>query len=71
MICILVYFFVLFSLSTTPGVSRYRNQESQQNIEEIIRTDRREGNRITQLRNVTGGGREVGCLPPLDAEIFR
>ena len=64
-------FFKMFSLSTTPGDSRYRNQVSQQNIEEIIRTDRREANKITQLRNVTGGEREVGCLPPLDAETIR
>ena len=66
-----VFIFVLFSLTTTPGVSKYRDQISQENIEEIIRTDRRAGNLVNKLRNVTGGGREVECVPPLDAEIFR
>ena len=66
-----MFIFVLFSLSTTPGVSKYRDQISQENIEEIIRTDRRAGNLVNKLRNVTGGGREVECVPPLDAEIFR
>ena len=65
------HIFELFSLSTTPGVSKYRDQISQENIEEIIRTDRRAGNLVNKLRNVTGGGREVECVPPLDAEIFR
>jgi len=33
--------------------------------------DRRVGILVNTLRNVTGGGREVEYVPPLDAEIFR
>ena len=56
---------------TTPRVSEYRDLISQEYIKENIRTGRRVGNLVNTLRNVTEGGREVECVPPLDAEIFR